>query len=207
MRKATLVLKGLRFGMLLQLAVGPVCLMVLRTSATHGFLATLPFVLAVTLADGLFIALSLLGATTVLNQPKARGKARILGGAVLMLFGLDMTLGAFNLRLFPGVTLFTVAEGTNLFMRGLLLTLSNPLTIVFWSGVLTAKVAENAWRGQELYLFSLGCVLATFLFLNAVSALGGSLVPLLPGAVQTVLNGAVGVAIFYFGLRLMLKQG
>lgn len=206
MDKARLVLKGLRFGMLLQLAVGPVCLLVLKTAANSGFVPTLSLILAVTFADALFIALSTLGATAVLGKPSVRGKAKALGGAVLVLFGLDMVLGALGVTLIPGVRLFSAGSGASLFVQGLLITLSNPLTILFWSGALTAKVLENRWRGFQLFLFALGCVLATLLFLTFVAAMGGLLITRLPETVLIGLNIAVGLLLMFFGLRLLLRK-
>jgi hypothetical protein len=42
-----MIYKGFKFGMLLQLAIGPMCLMVFNTSATYGFLVALSLVLAI----------------------------------------------------------------------------------------------------------------------------------------------------------------
>lgn len=44
-----MIYRGFKFGMILQLAVGPMCLMVFNTSATYGFLMGLSLVLAISL--------------------------------------------------------------------------------------------------------------------------------------------------------------
>jgi len=198
--------KGLRFGMMLQLAVGPVCLMVLNASATHGFIAALSVVLAVTLVDALYLALSAAGASALLNQPSIRRYVQWLGGLVLVLFGLDLIAGALGFSFLPGLALFSVQQGSALWLQGFLLTLSNPLTIVFWGSVLTAQVSREHWHGGQLVWFSLGCVCATLFFLSGVAALGAFTLALLPVAVIRTLNMLVGLALVAFGARMILRK-
>jgi len=201
-----MVVNGLRFGMLLHLAVGPVCLMVLNTSAKQGFIKTSPLIAAVTLADALYVALSCLGVAAIVDKPKVKAVIRIIGCAVLCLFGADTLLGAFGISLLPGIRLFSAATGGSLFVKGLLLTLSNPLTILFWSGMLTAKVMENKWNKGQLFCFAAGCILATVVFLTVVAAVGGLLGGVLPGAVIVALNAIVGVVLVCFGVRLVIRK-
>jgi threonine/homoserine/homoserine lactone efflux protein len=199
------VLKGLRFGMLLQLAVGPVCLFVANAALTTGFWPAMGAVAAVVLTDAIYITLSALGAATLLARPRVRRGARILGGVVLCVFGLDMALGAFGVRLLHGITLLQGSTGDGLFLRALILTAGNPLTILFWGGALTAQMAEHKLSGPSVALFSFGCLLATLIFLTAVAAAGGALVGVLSETVVLILNGAVGIALVIFGLRLTLN--
>ena len=201
-----MVFRGLRFGMLLHLAVGPICLLVLNTSAGVGFVQTLPLVAAVTLADALYVTLSCLGVAAIVSRPRVKAVIRAVGCAVLVLFGTDTLLNAFGVPLIPGVRLFSDVSGGSLFVKGLLLTLSNPLTILFWSGMLTAKVMENMWGKGELASFAAGCVLATVVFLTAVAAAGGMLGGVMPKIVITVLNAAVGAVLIYFGVRLLVLK-
>lgn len=203
---AVTIWKGLCFGMLLQLAVGPVCMFVLNTSAGYGFANTLPLVAAVTLADALYIALSCLGVAAVVSRPGVKIAVRVIGCAVLIIFGLDMLLGSFGVSLLPGLRLFSASSGGSVFVNGLILAILNPLTILFWSGMLTAKVMENKWDKKHLAFFASGCVLATVVFLTAVAAVGGLLGGVLPNAVIAVLNAIVGLVLMYFGVRLIRRK-
>ena len=60
-------LDGLKFGMLLQLAIGPMCLMVFNTAKNTGFLVALSLVIAIALVDASYITLAGLGASKLLN--------------------------------------------------------------------------------------------------------------------------------------------
>ena len=196
--------QGLRFGMLLQLAVGPMCLMVFNAAQRSGFRPAFSLVLAVALVDAFYIGLAALGAGRLLEKERAKKLVPLLGGAVLLLFGVNIALGAFGRGFIPGLAVD--APAGSLFVQGLVLTLSNSLTVVFWGSVLTAKIVEDGLRRRELAVFSGGAVSATLLFLTAVAALGTVLGSFIPEPLSAALNLAVGIAIAGFGVRMMLKK-
>lgn len=201
-----MIFKGFRFGMLLQLAVGPMCFLVFQTAASYGFFSGWQIVLAVALVDALFIALSGMGAAALLRSPKVKTAVRWFGCLVLVLFGLHIGLGALHIQLLPSIALFSAASGGSLFWQGFALTASNPLTIVFWSGMFTAQMAQNQWNKRQLTFFAVGCVLSTLLFLSAVAALGSVLSGFLPDAVIRILNIGVGILLIGYGFKLLLKK-
>ena len=127
-----------------------------------------------------------------------------VGGAVLILFGLNTLLGAFGKSLLPGLSL--QVDSASVFLQGLVLTLSNPITIVFWGSVLTGKIIEDDLKARELRVFSLGLVSATLFFLSAIAGLGTVLSSFLPEAVSMGLNVLVGVLIVFFGVKMMVKK-
>ncbi len=198
---------GFRFGSLLQLAVGPVCLFVLQTGIERGALRGLAAVAGVVLVDALYIALAGLGVTRWAESGRARRVLQHGGAAIIALFGLDVLGSAFGYPLIPAVVgKRAVADGSSAFLSAVLLTASNPLTIVFWAGVFSAKVAAERYGKVELWLFSTGCVLAPVVFLTAI-AVGSSLVGrAAPGRVLVWLNLAVGCALVYFAIRLALQK-
>ncbi|WP_411676006.1 LysE family translocator [Caproicibacter sp.] len=202
---AKLVMQGLRFGMLLQLSIGPVCLLVFQTSLGRGFRRALLLILAVALVDAAYIGLAVAGVSALLRRNRVQKAVRLFGGIILIVFGLNLALGAFHFQLLPQISLFSVSNESNLFFQGILLTASNPLTIVFWSGVFSAKVARSDSGTKNLLLFGSGCVLATLFFLGAVAALGRTVGSFLPPTVLTALNVSVGAAIIAFGVRMTVS--
>lgn len=200
-----MVYKGFRFGMLLQLSVGPVCLFVLQTAGTAGLPAALTVVLAVALVDAAYILLAGTGEAALLNRGGVQRVLRILGFTLLLLFGLNMALGAFGAALLPEIHLLSGAQPDSFFVQGILLTASNPLTILFWSGVFASQAADRLDR-RQLLGFGLGCVLSTLVFLTGVAALGRALGSLLPAPVVAGLNAFVGLLIIAFGIKLLIKK-
>jgi threonine/homoserine/homoserine lactone efflux protein len=198
--------KGFTFGALLQIAIGPLCLLVFRTSAARGFAAALPLVFAVAMVDALYIFLSCLGAAALLSGDRMKKAVKLLGCAILSAFGANMLADVFGYSLLPRISIFSGASGANLFVQGFLLTASNPLTIVFWSGVFSAQIAENHWDRAGLAAFSAGCVLSTLVFMSLTALLGRLCAGFLPPAAIRILNALVGAALIYYGIRLLMKK-
>jgi len=157
----SMIYRGLKFGMILQLAVGPMCLMVFNTSATYGFLVGLSLVLAISLIDAIYIILSGLGIAAIINKEKIKSTIKVLGCIVLVLFGTNTITGVFGFTLLPDIKLFSNSTNQNVFIQGLLLTASNPLTIIFWGGIFSSQVAEYDFSKKQLIFFRFGYILST----------------------------------------------
>ena len=195
--------RGLRFGMLLQFAIGPMCLMVFGAARESGLAAAFSLVSAIALVDAFYIFLAGAGVSRLLERERPRRVLKAVSAAVLVLFGLNMALGAFGHGFIPGLSL--TASRSGLFVQGLVLTLSNPLTIVFWGGVLTAEMAEKNYSRRAFLIFSVGLVSATAFFLSGVALLGTVLSEFIPAGAAGALNVIIGAAIAFFGLRGLLK--
>lgn len=201
-----MIYRGFKFGMLLQLAVGPMCLMVFNISTKYGFLMGLSLVLAIAIIDGLYITLSGLGVAVIINKESIKSAIKILGCIVLMVFGVNTIMGAFNFTLLSNIALFSNLTSQNIFVQGLLLTASNPLTIIFWSGVFSTQVIENDLNKKQLFFFGFGCILSTLAFLTAIAFCGSTLSGFLPQIVIKILNIVVGFILIFFGIKLLLKK-
>lgn len=201
-----MIYRGFKFGMLLQLAVGPMCLMVFNISTKYGFLMGLSLVLAIALIDGLYITLSGIGVAVIINKESIKSAIKILGCIVLMVFGVNTIMGAFNFTLLPNIALFSNFTSQNIFVQGLLLTASNPLTIIFWSGVFSTQVIENHLNKKQLFFFGFGCILSTLVFLTAIAFCGSILSGFLPQMVIKILNVVVGFILMFFGIKLLFKK-
>ena len=197
-------LEGLKFGMLLQFAVGPMCLMVFNTAQNTGFLVALSLVIAIALVDAFYILLASLGASKLLGNKKVEKIVKIIGSLVLILFGLNIILNVFGINIIPSLNL--KPNSSSAFIQGIILTLSNPITIVFWGSVLTTKIIEEKFEKKELAVFSVGLVSATLIFLTIVAVLGMILSNFIPDIISKILNIVVGLVIIGFGIKLLLKR-
>lgn len=195
---------GLKFGMLLQIAVGPMCLMVFNTAKNTGFFVALSLVLAIAIVDEFYITLAGLGVSKLLEKERIKKIFKIIGSAVLIIFGINIILNVFNINIIPGLDLKPTSS--NIFIQGLVLTLSNPITIVFWGSVLTTKIIDDKLSKNELIIFSIGLVSATLLFLTAVAILGTILSGFIPTKISDILNIIVGILIVFFGIKMLFKK-
>lgn len=199
-----LFLSGLRFGMLLQIAIGPMCLMVFNTAKNAGFFTALSLVLAIALVDALYITLAGLGTSKLLEGQKRKKILKIIGSFALVFFGINIILNVFGINIIPGLDLKPTAK--SIFIQGLILTLSNPITIVFWTSVLVGKIIKDKLKNKQLVIFSFGLVCATLLFLSFVAILGTLLSTFIPACISDVLNIIVGVFIVFFGIKLFASH-
>jgi len=199
--------KGFRFGLLLQIAIGPVCLLILQTAIVSGFTVAESGVLAVVLVDGLFIFAAIWGIGALFTRfPGAKTVLKVFGGLVLVLFGLNNILALAGFTLIPGLSLSGHTATSSFFTTMLLMTLSNPLTILFWAGVFSTKLAEENFLPGQVYAFGGGAVLSTAVFLTAVALLGNLMNAYVPQFFIEILNGLVGLVLVGFGFRTMLRK-
>lgn len=192
---------GFKFGMFLQLAVGPVCLFIFNVATNFGLAAALSGVLAVALVDGLEIILAIAGINSLMSKYKfAKEIIKYFGITVLVVFGLNNMLSAFsNVQCF-----ISPDSASEVFLFTFILTLSNPLTVIFWTGIFSAKISQENMRQNDLYKFGFGCILATLCFLASVAFAGSLSQDFLPAMLLKLLNFLVGLFMFAFALKIIL---
>jgi threonine/homoserine/homoserine lactone efflux protein len=191
---------GFFTGLTLQLAIGPVFLFIanlaLQTSVAAGFAG----VLAVTLVDFMYIGLAVFGIGRFLDDKILKKGLGFAGSFVLILLGILIIRSA----VVSGIGDFAMASGPDLltsFMSVFLLTLFNPLTIVFFTGIFTVKTVEKNYTKNQLGWFGLGAGVATFVFMGAVVIVFSSVRGFVPLIAMQILNGAVGLVLGGYGIR------
>jgi threonine/homoserine/homoserine lactone efflux protein len=194
---------GLATGLLLQLAIGPVFFYImnltLQRSIADGFIA----VVTVTVVDYLYITLSVAGIGKLLEKNCAKTIFGCISSIVLMVFGAMIIRGiAAN-----GQSSIKPVESVSLlssFFSVFFLTITNPITIVFFASIFTAKAVEHSYTKRDLYIFGGSVGSATFIFLG-FSVIIFSLIKqhVSPTLVQ-VLNLFVGIVLVgYGGMRIV----
>ena len=109
-RDKNCLIKGFRLGLLLQLSVGPMCLLVFNTACTNNFISAMPLIYAIALVDAIFIALAAIGATALLKKNSVQIVITILGSFVLIAFGLNIVFGVFDKAFLPDVNILSIYE-------------------------------------------------------------------------------------------------
>lgn len=201
-----MIFKGFKFGMLLQLAVGPVCLFIFKVGGNKGFIGAEIGVFGVALADASYILLAISGIASFIDQEKVKYIFKIMGALIVAIFGFQTVLGVFGLEVLPTINLFSRLNSESSFLEGIVITASNPLTILFWAGVFSAKLVEEEFRRREIYLFGLGSVLSTLFFLTIVAAIGSITGYFLSVEIISMLNLVVGVVLIGFAMKMVIKR-
>ena len=202
-----MIIKGFKFGMLLQIAIGPICLFVFQTAVTYGFPVAISAVIGVTLVDAFFILAAIWGLGTLLNRNKDfKNILQTLGAIVLIGFGISTIAAAFGISIIPNINLLSTKNIDSIFTKSIILTLSNPLTIIFWAGVFSAKIVEEEMNSIDMYIFGFGAIVSTFFFLTFVSVFGHFVNEFIPVTLLVILNIIIGIVLIVFGIKTALKK-
>ncbi len=200
------MINGFKFGMMLQLAIGPIFIFILNTSLQSSIFTALISVMIVGLVDAFYIFLAILGLGALLERYGSLQRVlSFCSSLVIMLFGISTLLAIFEIGLLPVLSL-NYSNTNNIFIKVLLITISNPLTILFWTGVFTTKIQKEELSKSQLYLFGSGAVLSTLVFLSLISILGKFISPLLNTFTYNSLNLITAMFLIIYSIHILLKS-
>jgi threonine/homoserine/homoserine lactone efflux protein len=91
------------------------------------------------------------------------------------------------------------------FASAFLLTISSPLTIVFWTSLFSSKAIEKGYSKKELVPFGFAAGLATLTFLGLAVTVLSTVRASIPVTVIQVLNGLVGALLILYGVVRLWK--
>lgn len=154
--------------------------------------------LAATTVDYIYITLAIFGVGKLLENIKFKKIFGITSSLVLIVFGLFILKSVFMEHVASVVATHT----TNLFssyVSVFFLTLSSPLTIVFFASIFTAKTIEYNYTKKELIIFGLGSGCMTLIFLGTAVLLFSFLRGRIPSLLVSILNVIVGVLLIGYG--------
>ena len=195
---------GLSTGLLLQLAVGPVFFFIINLTLQRSVLDGLVAVLAVTIVDYFYITLAILGIGKLLEKKKVKRVFGIVSSIVLIIFGGIIIKDVIGSDISVGVDAISSNLLTS-FMSVFFLTISSPMTIVFFTSLFATKALEYNYTKQELIIFGLSTGSATFIFLGTsvilFSLLGGAI----PIIIIKILNFCVGILLIGYGIVRLVK--
>ena len=134
---------GFGLGFFVALQLGPMSLLLVRTTLRSGWLAGLAIGAGIAAVDALYAACGAAGAAPLLAFEPVRLALGLVGAAVLIGLGTRTLYSAFRVRL--GGELDTeVATPGRAFLTSLAGTASNPLTIASWAAIFAAASAAGA---------------------------------------------------------------
>ena len=157
--------------------------------------------LAVAIIDFSYVSLAILGIGKILENEKIKRVFGIISSIILVIFGLIIIKGITNIdisnKIIGSVSLLSS------FVSVLFLTISNPITIVLYTGILGVKEIEKNYTQRELFVFGFGIGMATFIFMSTSVILFSLIKENIPVLLIQIMNLIVGcLLIGYGGIRL-----
>ena len=137
------VLIGVGLGFLVALQLGPMSLLLIRSTLRDGVRVGLAIGAGVAVIDALYAALGAAGAASLLSIGPLRLALGVLGTAVLVWIGVKTLLAAVRVRAgLEGPD--DVGDPRRAFRTSLGATASNPLTIASWAGIFAAATTGTS---------------------------------------------------------------
>lgn len=200
------MLSGLKLGMLLQFGgMGPISLLMFQLAAVLPLPSMLLGIIAVTLADAIYILVSLLGIVGIIKQVKSTSDLfKKINGAIIVYLGLSFALMSFMER-DSYLDLYDWNAG-NVFVGVLVLTMLNPVTIVCYTGIFNAKLMDLKMSNKNLFWFGLGTLVTTPIFMTVLVLLGAFGGAFLPEIVVNIMNLIVGALLVWWGIKYIFPQ-
>ena len=194
--------RGFRTGLILQFAIGPVFIFVMNIAVQRSLSEGIAAVAGVTAADYIYIAFSVVGVGKLLENDRTKRVLGFIAPAVLLLFGAYMLHSVVSSVESHNVMRSNTSCG---FLPAFALTVSSPMTILFWSGIFASRAVEYDLTRRELAVFAFAAGLATFAFLGSGVLVLSSVSAVIPRWVISALNIAVAAALIGYGVTRLIR--
>jgi len=137
-----------------QLTPGPDVLLIARSAASTTMSNTLKVILGISLGVAVWVVLTLLGFTVLIERwPWIQQVIMLLGGLFLAKMGYAMFKGGYAaLKQDNTFDLHGQSQGQNYFWNGLLTNLSNPKIVIYFSSVFSLALSSSADHDIKMQL-------------------------------------------------------
>ena len=201
-------LNAILLGFGLAFMVGPVFFVLLETSVVKGIRAAIVFDFGVVLSDALFIFIAYYGSRTFLVKLKDDPKLFLIGGIILISYGLYTVFYKKTKKTVTDSEL-VVVENNNylgLFLKGFFLNSINIGVLAFWLAIVIAissGLQMNENKIFNYFVIVISTLLVTDLIkITAAKQLKKQLTPV----VLRKIRQTIGVFFIIFGVILATKQ-
>ncbi len=195
----TVIINGVLTGLILQLAIGPVFIYVTNIVFQKSLYDGLFAVLAVSIVDYLYILFAIFGVGKLLENNRFKKIFGCTSAVVLIFFGI-ISIITFNKIQNNNMLNTETTSMVESFVSAFILTISSPLTILFWTGLFTTKSLELNLSKNKLYVFGISAGFATILFLGTSVIIISKIKNVIPLQVIFYLNILVGIILIIYGI-------
>jgi threonine/homoserine/homoserine lactone efflux protein len=194
---------GVTFGLGLAFMLGPVFFTLLQTSIQEGFKAGLFFALGVFSSDAALITACYFSAAQLDLLSAHKQELGIVGGAVLIGFGLVQLLRKPRIK---EVEDSRRAVHAHYILKGFMLNTLNPMVLLFWLSVVGIVALRKHYTSTDEAVF-FGSVLGTVLCTDVLKCyLANRLKRIMTPKLIHRLNLITGIILIGFGAELLIRS-
>lgn len=205
------IAEGIGLGITLAILTGPAFFALLQTSIRNGYKSGIAFSVGVLFSDTTLILLSYQGALRLFSDPKNNFIIGLIGGTILVMFGMFNVFQKqpLDLKNSDGKKQEPVQSGkvglSMIALKGFAINLINPFVIIFWIGVVSVESTRydfSHWHIVAVFT----AVLLTVFSTDVLKALGANRITnLLSPFILHWINRVAGVILIISGLSLIWR--
>ncbi|WP_298997312.1 LysE family transporter [uncultured Tenacibaculum sp.] len=194
-------------GVFMAFMIGPVFFMLIKTSILKGARAAIAFDLGVILGDISFMLIAYFGSRSLLEKIKDDPRLFLIGGLVLIVYGLITYLDKNNKKEAeaPDVVLPESNNYLKLLFKGFFLNFINIGVLAFWLGLIVV-IGPTYDMNPKYLVWYFGTVIAGYMITDLGKILLAKQLKsrLTPLVIYRIKRG-MGILLIVFGAVLMLK--
>jgi L-lysine exporter family protein LysE/ArgO len=194
------IIRNILLGITLAAPIGPAGVAVIQNGLRHGFARAFVTGVGVTMADATFLLVVFFGLSKFLECTVVKVAILCFGAVVLVYFGFRSLRGARDSLDLEGEF---VATARNPLLVGYLVNATNPISVVWWSGVFGSLLSETIGNTSRLMALanSATILIGILLWHASMSILTHWGRRFINERLAGVVSVIAGVALTMFGLR------
>lgn len=210
------IAEGIGLGITVAILGGPAFFALLQTSIRSGFKPAIAFAAGVFVSDCTLVLLSYLGALRLVSDPKNNFIIGIIGGTILIMFGIFNIFQKHPLDMEESEVDISTEKNKKkknnissnlplMSLKGFAINIINPFVILFWISVVTVESTRYEFQHlQVIVLFT--STLLTILSTDVLKALAANKITgmLTPDIIHWI-NRIAGIILIICGLSLIIR--
>jgi threonine/homoserine/homoserine lactone efflux protein len=187
--------------------IGPAFFSLIQTSITRGFRSGTHLAMGISLSDIMMVFIAWFGISALFETAKAQSILSVIGGAVLIGFGIYTALlrhktsneAKLEANSYPEVTKYRFKY----MAKGFVFNIANPGIWMYW--LIPISVATSTYTHKLEQIIFLSSILLTCLASDILKcAISHTLKRFMTDRVLTIINRIVGIILILFGIYLVM---
>ncbi len=202
------ILEGAILGLTLAFLIGPAFIALVQTSIHQGVKSGLLFAAGISLSDITLIFLSYLGAIQILTDESNQFIVGIIGGIILIAFGLITFFKKYKVKTQRGIEVKLTVSGGGRFrylLKGFFMNILNPFLLIFWLGVMSFVSARFGVGTKEVVVFFTAAITVVFVTDTVKCLIASHIGRYLNISVLIWVNRIVGFSLMAFGIIMFIR--
>jgi threonine/homoserine/homoserine lactone efflux protein len=201
------IIQGFLLGLVLAFSFGPAFFALINTGIKYGFKTGLALASGIVISDLFCIVVFYLGASALISAPSNQFAVGIIGGIVLIGYGLYNILKQNKINPDTQNTELQTSSSNYYLVsiKGFFINLLNPFTLLFWVAVVSSVGTKFSFEFSRIVLFFSAVLATIFLFDILKVFIGNKIKGFLTHKTINIINKISGTILLVFGLVLIYR--